>query len=311
MLVSICVFTYNSEKFVLETLESAFNQSYKDLELIVSDDASADNTVKLVKNWLELERVKDRFKRTQLITVPKNTGVSANCNRCFAATSSYWVKSIAGDDILLPNCIEDNMAFIAENPEAKIIFSQVIVYQDIFEENNMIKTTPANFPFNLMDPNFTAEDQFQLLLESDRIHYTPSYFFNKEALAQVGNYDEDNRLVEDYPMWLKLTKAGIRLDYFHKPTVGYRIHSQALNNTGEDLLFKPSAINGYKVRKIYAHPYLPKRIVLQEQWVFTVTKMFKRFGIVKRTGFNSSIYKGFTVYLNPFLYYNSIIKRVK
>ena len=203
------------------------------------------------------------------------------------------------------------MAFVVQNPEAKIIFSQVKVYQDTFLDQDYLKTTPQDFPDNLMQAELTAKDQFQLLLECDRIHYTPSYFFNKEALAKVGNYDEGNRLVEDYPMWLKLTKAGIRFHYFHKPTVGYRIHSQALNNTGEDLLFKPSAINGYKVRKIYAHPYLPKRIALQEKWVYEVTKLFKRMGVVKKTSINSMLYKGMSIYANPFFYYNSFLNRIK
>ena len=203
------------------------------------------------------------------------------------------------------------MAFAAQNPAAKIFFAQVKVYQDTFLEKDYLKTTPQDFPDNLMHADLTAKDQFQLLLECDRIHYTPSNFFNKEAIKLVGNFDEANRLVEDYPMWLKLTKADIRLYYFHKPTVGYRIHRNALNNTGEDLLFKPSVINGYKVRKIYAHPHLPKRIVLQEKWVYEVTKLFKYLSIIKRTGFNSKLYNALTVYGNPFVYYNSIIKKFK
>ena len=310
-IVSIAITTYNSSLFVIETLESLFKQTYKNLELIVSDDASTDNTLQLVEEWVGQLHVKKRFQRIEIIAVPKNTGVSANCNRCIAAAKSDWIKFIAGDDILLDNCIADNMAFVAQNPLAKIMFSQVKVYQDTFLEKDYLKTTPQDFPDNMMQSNLTAKDQFQLLLECDRIHYTPSYFFNKEALSQVGNYDEGNRLVEDYPMWLKLTNAGIKLHYFHKPTVGYRIHSQALNNTGQDLLFKPSVINGYKVRKIYAHPYLPKSVVLQEKWVYEVTKLFKRIGIVKKDGFNSALYRGMTIYANPFFYYNSFLNRIK
>ena len=52
-LVSICVITYNSSKTVVETLESIKNQSYSNIELVVSDDCSPDNTVELVQQWLE------------------------------------------------------------------------------------------------------------------------------------------------------------------------------------------------------------------------------------------------------------------
>ena len=119
--------------------------------------------------------------------------------------------------------------------------------------DGILKIIPQSFPEKLMKSNLSAKDQFNILLLSDRITYTPSYFFNKEALEKVGNYDESNRLVEDYPMWLKLTQSGERLYYFHKTTVGYWIHSAALNNVGHDVLFKPSEINGFLVRKKYVH----------------------------------------------------------
>ena len=234
LLVTTAVVTYNAAAFV-ETLESVFHQTYKNIELIISDDCSKDNTLEIVEKWSSQSRVKERFVDIKIIKVPQNTGVSANCNRAIAASSSNWIKFIAGDDILLPQCIQDNMNFSNQNPSAKIIFSQVKVYQDTFEEKNFKKYIPSQFPNNLMKVEFSAKDQFKILLASDRITYTPSYFFNKESLLSVGGYDEDNKLVEDYPMWLKLTKAGERLSYFHKETVGYRIHSKATNNTGHDV----------------------------------------------------------------------------
>ncbi len=69
------VITYNSSKFVNETLESAKNQSYENIELIVSDDCSTDDTVEICKNCIE--RNMQRFTRTELLTVKKNTGTSS------------------------------------------------------------------------------------------------------------------------------------------------------------------------------------------------------------------------------------------
>ena len=72
-LVSVPVITYNSSKTVLETLDSIYNQTYQNLELIVSDDCSTDNTVGICREWIEAH--KKRFVRTELLTVEKNTGV--------------------------------------------------------------------------------------------------------------------------------------------------------------------------------------------------------------------------------------------
>ena len=310
-LVTVAVATYHSASYVLETLESVYNQTYKNIALLVSDDCSTDETVSIVREWVALEKVQNRFSTIQILTVPKNTGVSANCNRCVAATQSNWLKFIAGDDILLPNCIEDNIAFIVTNPKVNIVFSQVKLFQDNFQEANYIKTTPLNFPNNLMHESFNAQDQFELLLFCDRIHYTPSLFLNKQAIIKVGGYDETNRLVEDYPMWLKLTNSGERLFYFHKETVGYRIHSNATNNSGLDVLIKPSVINSYLVRKKYAHSHLPKLLVLQESWVYKTAVIFKKIGITKKTKFTAQLYKLSTIYANPFFYCNAIYKKLK
>jgi alpha-1,3-rhamnosyltransferase len=311
ILVSVPVLTYNAAEFVEETLESIYNQTYQNIQLIISDDCSKDNTVEIVEKWCAQERVKARFTAIKIITVPKNTGVSANCNRCIKAATSEWIKFIAGDDILLPNCIADNMDFVSKQPDASIIFSQVGVYQDTFSAVNYQKSLPKEFPMNLMDSNFSAKDQFAILLESDRINYTPSYFFNKKALVKVGLYDETNTLVEDYPMWLKITKSGEKLYYFHKQTVGYRIHSKATNNTGENLLFKPSVINSYLIRKKYVHQYLPWITNMNENWVYFSSVFFKRMGIIKATSMNVFLYKFISIYCNPFFYLNSISKKLK
>jgi alpha-1,3-rhamnosyltransferase len=310
MRVTVAVTTYFSAPYIIETLESIFNQSYQDLALIISDDFSTDATLTLVNEWVSQEKNQKRFASIEVITVPKNTGVSANCNRCIAAAPTDWIKFIAGDDVLFPNCIEANMAFATKNPEAHILFSQVKVYQDTFEEKNYLRTTPSEYPNNLMNPALTANDQHQLLLVSDRIHYTPSYIFNKKALQKVGNYDETNRLVEDYPMWLKLTGSGEKLFYFHEATVGYRVHSKAANNVGDSMLFKPSVFNTYAIRKKVAHPYLPWEMVQSERYVFRISQFFQTVGWNKNFKIYSVFYRFACFYGNPFYYIYSFKKRM-
>lgn len=309
-LVTVAVATYHSAEFILETLESIYNQTYNEIALVVSDDGSTDETVAIVNQWVNQEKVKNRFDSIEVITVPKNTGVSGNCNRCINAAPSDWVKFIAGDDILLPNCIEDNMSFLELNPNANIIFSQVKTYQDTFESKNYVSTIPSEFPNNIMHPSFSAEDQYKILLVSDRIKNTPSSFVNKHAQFRVGGFDDKNLLVEDYPMWLKLTNSGEKLYYFHKETVGYRIHSKASNNVGEEVLFKPSVLNSFKVRKEVSHPFLPWEMVKSEQFVYAISLFFQKNGLNKNNQLNRFLYKTTSFYLNPFYYIYAIKKRL-
>ena len=111
MLVSVYVVTYNSAEYVIETLNSVYNQTYNNIELIITDDASTDNTIELCKRWLNNHQ--DRFSDVQLVTSTINTGISANCNRAVKVAKGYWLKGIAGDDILLPNCVKSADAVIS------------------------------------------------------------------------------------------------------------------------------------------------------------------------------------------------------
>jgi hypothetical protein len=110
--------------------------------------------------------------------------------------------------------------------------------------------------------------------------------------------------VEDYPMWLKITRKGVKLFYFHQLTVGYRVHSSATNNKGGNVIFPPSLINNYLVRKKYAFKHLSynKRVIeiYEHFWV----KIFHAFGL------NQLKYKGLfiilTRMLNPFWMFNRL-----
>ena len=103
-LVSVPVITYNSSEYIIDGLESIKAQTYKNIELIISDDCSTDNTVELCRDWLENN--KDYFVRVELVTTDKNTGVAGNCNRSVKACRGEWIRGLSGDDKFLPNTIQ-------------------------------------------------------------------------------------------------------------------------------------------------------------------------------------------------------------
>lgn len=297
-LVTVGIATFNSSNYIIETLESVKNQTYNHIELVVSDDCSKDNTIDVINIWLNTENNRSRFANVNVLVVKSNTGVSANCNRIFNAATGIYLKLLAGDDILLPNCILDNLNFIESNPLAKIVFSQVGIFNDIYVPNEFTEIKPGSVPLNLMDPNFDSKKQHQILLDCDRITYTPSVFFHRQTILDVGGFDESIRMIEDYPMWLKLTSSGIHLDYFNKLTVGYRRHSEALNFKHKNVLFQPSFDTIFKIRTKYVFPHFSIFRKYSEVIEFFWINIFIFFGL------NHKKFKGIficlTKYCNPF-----------
>ncbi len=222
-LVSICVISFNSAEFVLETLESAKAQSHHHIELIISDDGSKDDTVAVCQKWLQEN--KNFFHRTELITTDKNTGIPANCNRALRAAKGELIKLIAADDILLKNCIADNIKYIRTNPGTELLFSAM---QPFLVENGEKKfLEPVKLSQSFLDLN--PDEQFIEIIFGKMAGITPTLFIKKKLFEKLDYFDEEFKLAEDYPFWLKCTANQYRFVSMDKLTVLYRYHT---NNTG-------------------------------------------------------------------------------
>ena len=132
-LVSIPVITYNSSKTILDTLDSIKMQTYDNIELIISDDASSDNTVSICKEWISKNQ--SRFVRVELIEGRLNVGISANANRAADVCKGIWIKGIAGDDILFPDSIGKYIKYVQNHPSAVYVFAKIKAFGGSKKEN--------------------------------------------------------------------------------------------------------------------------------------------------------------------------------
>ena len=237
-LVSVPVVTYNSSKFVLETLDSIKAQTYQNIELIISDDFSKDNTVELCQKWVEQN--KGRFVRTEIITSEINTGVSANLNRAEALCQGEWVKIVDGDDVLLPYCIERLIENTFINPNQHFVFGDLVCFND--------DTILTDYLVDFLDESFydlTAYDQYKRLVIKGNCLPCPTFFYNRKIMVRLGiKNDESIPLCEDYPRWINITRNNQRIYRLKEVIVKYRIRGNSLSNE-DSIKFKKSSANVY------------------------------------------------------------------
>lgn len=223
-LVSIVVITYNSSRYVLETLDSIKLQTYQNLELIVSDDCSTDNTVELCNNWLR-ENGK-LFYSVELITSSNNTGISANCNRGMKLCSGEWVMLIAGDDLYTKDAVWKFVEYIDKYKQTEIVLSWCYEFTDSINTKRVKE---------LYIPERNSKQQLLFMLKNDVNIAGCAIFANKLTLHTVGYYDENFRMFEDYPFIIKCLNSGIQISIIHSPLKYYRensITSVSSNNSG-------------------------------------------------------------------------------
>ncbi|MDC0879641.1 glycosyltransferase [Flavobacteriaceae bacterium] len=237
-LVSVIIVTYNSSKYIIETLDSIKNQTYSNIEIIITDDCSNDKTISRINNWLG--RNKKIKKSTKLLTSFKNKGTVKNYNRGFESASGEWIKTIAGDDSLEIDCIEKFVDYI-NNKRCEIVFSNV----NLIKGSKKIK--------NISDTNFfdlNKKKQLKKILSNESQLFAPGLFIKKELISRFGAFNVKYRIIEDLPFWIKLSINNVRFFSINEYLVNYRIHEGNVSRSNlsrfTDLKFYNEYKNIYK-----------------------------------------------------------------
>ena len=268
-LVSVVVLTYNSENFIEQTLDSILKQTYKNIEVIIADDCSRDNTVITAEKFFE----GNDFNNFKIVKTEQNSGIPSNCNNGIRNSAGKFIKIIAGDDILLNECILDNIKFCKKN-NSKVQFSKVI---NFVEDNGKIMEIKSPYKYDKNNNKYDVKRQLYNMIFRNYIP-APTMFFNREIFNKHGLFNTKYKFFEDYPMWIKLLCNGEKIYFLDKDTILYRQHSNSLSNSSEYLInermFKDlkdfinnEVIDIIKKEKRYIYIYHKKLELFKMQYV--------------------------------------------
>jgi len=209
---TVAVVTYNSSKTILETLESVSRQTYKNIELIISDDCSKDNTLAICEEWVH--KNKDKFARTKILVSKENTGISPNRNRCVREASGEWIKFVDGDDMLTPSSIESYVNRIED--DIHCIMGKYYILK------NQQDKTESTIDCDLL--NSTASEQ--LMRQEQKMFISwPGLSFRTETWLALGGMDERFPMLDDSPFIIKVLEAGYKFHGLDEFVFIYRIHA--------------------------------------------------------------------------------------
>ena len=292
---SIVVVTYNQEDLVLQTLESIYSQTYKAIELVVSDDASTDSTPEVIRAWVEQKG--HRFVNVVPNFNKQNRGISGNHSCGLKLASGEFVKYLGGDDILLPDAIEKMCNFLVENKEARFCTSRVKpFYEDhgrrIFLDGSFDKWTVRKF----LSAN--VEEQFRILGRRNVID-TPGTFFRKSIFEDFGYPDESYKTFEDWHEWLKFLLNDERLYVLNEYTVLFRRHPHSISTSAIYSGNRRFYEENLRVYKEYVLPNIDKFSLTEVISIYSLVKLYT--GLLKY-GVDEQTYKRLRYYkmLDPF-----------
>ena len=158
-MISVIVITYNSSATIIETLDSIKRQTYANVEVVVSDDGSKDDTVIKSERWIA-----DNGINGLVVKAEYNAGVPANVNKGIKASSGNLVKLIAGDDILYDDAIEKYYQYYLKD-ESVIFQARVSCFGVDKDRIQVIEDAMSDYSFF----KWTNKDQYKALCVYNRI----------------------------------------------------------------------------------------------------------------------------------------------
>ncbi len=200
--VSIITPSYNSSEFISETIQSVLDQTFTDWEMIIVDDCSIDNSVRVIQSFIEKDT------RIKLIQLSKNSGTAIARNVAIKAARGRYIAFLDGDDFWLPDKLEKQLAFMQMNNYA---FSYTS-YDKIDENSKVFSYIGAPERVSYYD-----------LLKTCSIGCLTS-MYDAEYFGKV--YMPNNTKREDFATWLILLKK-IKYAYGMKETLAkYRVYNR-------------------------------------------------------------------------------------
>jgi len=213
--VSVIIPTYNREKYIVETLQSVFAQTFTDYEVIVIDDGSTDNTSDVLKPYLD---------RIVYLRKP-NGGQGSARNAGIKMAKGAYIAFLDSDDLWMPEKLLLQVGYLDDHPDAALVFSDTATfYED--DEGKQVRTGELHFQ--------GEEISFNRLF---KMNFIPNLtvMVRKGCVEDAGLFDESKELVggEDYALWLRIAmKAG--MGHIPETLAQYRQHGD--NVLGMDLL---------------------------------------------------------------------------
>ena len=243
-LVSVIISSYNHTDYIEKSISSVFDQTYDNIELLVIDDGSTDNSVKKIQ---ELQK-KFLFD----FQVQENKGLTRTLNEAVKRTKGGFILFLGSDDIMLPNRIALQVEYMEDKPELGICGGNMEL---IDAQGNLLPPEKQRYK-NAPTGRFNFNDVFT---QNKNVPSIPTQLFRKDVFEKVGGFNPEIRL-DDIYIWLKITHAGYYIDRINALLSQYRVHP---TNTYKNIRFMSESL-----LKIYAdysdHPqyqYMRNRIL--------------------------------------------------
>lgn len=211
--VSVIMTVYNGERTVGEAIESILRQTFRDFEFVIVDDGSDDRTPEILARFLPIDP------RLKVVRKPR-IGRSKALNVAWKNAVGAYVANLDADDTAEPDRLAKQVAFLNRHPEVGVLGSACrMVYEGYRHAEKLKATNPLAQP-----PLTDSELRDALVRRNPFVH--SSVMMRKEALEEIGGYDEAKRISIDYDLCVRLARCR-RIASLPDPLIVRRVSTES------------------------------------------------------------------------------------
>jgi len=226
--VSVCIPNYNGAQYIGEAIQSVLNQSYKDFELIISDNCSTDNSIDVVNKFID--------HRIKIYRNSSNIGMVSNWNKCISLASGDYICLLSHDDILEKDILRKEVEILDSNPNVGFVFTSAKIINSRGEVLGQIIPVFSTQSILIMK----GEAFFREFIVGNKVSLC-TIMFRKECFNTLGNFDENTSYACDWEMCLRIS-LYYDVAFISEQLAYYRTHStNTSNEEGVDIFLWPMA----------------------------------------------------------------------
>ncbi len=220
-LVTVGVALYNHEAYIEQCLQSIITQTYSNIELIVIDDGSTDNSYQVAKNYVD--SIEKPFKIT--LKTQENRGMCNTLNEIAKNAKGKYISFIGSDDYWMASKIEDQVEFLEKHPNLALVHSNSI---KVNAQGDEIKKIDYSKKIN-------QGSVYKALIQRKGGINTPSHLYRTKVYEEIGYYDPSFSF-EDTDFWLRLSRQ-YKIGFINKFHTYYRWHGKNLSDNSNASIF--------------------------------------------------------------------------
>ncbi len=217
-LVTVAIPSHNHAKYITQTIQSALDQTFKDFEILIVDDASTDNSLEIIKKFND--------PRIRLISLKENVGVCQASNICIENCRTKYIALVASDDVMSKDKLAKQVSFLEKNPRHAAVFSGMT----IIDENNKINVKKTNKYTKIFEKENRNRYQWlnHFFYQGNCIAAT-TLLAKTEVLKEIGYFDPSISQAHDFDLWIKICLIGYEIHIIAEKLLEYRERNNSMN----------------------------------------------------------------------------------